>query len=212
MDDYVEQALLVSKSLKKPVQVVWSREEDTRHGFYRPASVSKFRVKVDSEGIPNKWENQVSQENLAAAEFFFGPTFGELNFDPMTIPGRVHDYPIIPKHFYKVNVVDVGHSPVQLGAPVGPWRAPPNSINVFYTESVMDELAYAAGVDPLEYRLRFLHESPQHKTILEQFAKQAIGEQNCQKDKGAVLQYMIGFLLRESLQLWHRLRRCQSIP
>ena len=173
MDDYVEQALLVSKSLKKPVQVVWSREEDTRHGFYRPASVSKFRVKVDSEGIPNKWENQVSQENLAAAEFFFGPTFGELNFDPMTIPGRVHDYPIIPKHFYKVVGVDVGHYPVQLGVPVGPWRAPPNSINVFYTESIMDELAHAAGVDPLEYRLRFLQESPRHKTILEQVAKQA---------------------------------------
>ncbi|MEC8260562.1 MAG: molybdopterin cofactor-binding domain-containing protein, partial [SAR324 cluster bacterium] len=173
MDDYVEQALLVSKSLKKPVQVVWSREEDTRHGFYRPASVSKFRIKVDSEGIPNKWENQVSQENLAASEFFFGPTFGALNFDPMTIPGRVHDYPIIPKHFYKVDGVDVGHFPVQLGVPVGPWRAPPNSINVFYTESIMDELANAAGVDPLEYRLRFLHESPRHKTILEQVAKQA---------------------------------------
>ncbi len=173
MDDYVEQALLVSKSLKKPVQVVWSREEDTRHGFYRPASVSKFRVEVDSEGIPNKWENQVSQENLAASEFFFGPTFGELNFDPMTIPGRVHDYPIIPKHFYKVVGVDVGHYPVQLGVPVGPWRAPPNSINVFYTESIMDELAHAAGVDPLEYRLRFLQESPRHKTILEQVAKQA---------------------------------------
>ena len=173
MNDYVEQALLVSKSLKKPVQVVWSREEDTRHGFYRPASVSKFLVKVDSEGIPNKWENQVSQENLAASEFFFGPTFGELNFDPMTIPGRVHDYPIIPKHFYKVVGVDVGHYPVQLGVPVGPWRAPPNSINVFYTESIMDELAHAAGVDPLEYRLRFLQESPRHKTILEQVAKQA---------------------------------------
>lgn len=173
MDDYVEQALLVSKSIKKPVQVVWSREEDTRHGFYRPASVSKFRIKVDPEGIPNKWENQVSQENLAAAEFFFGPTFSKLNFDPMTIPGRVHDYPIIPKHFYKVDGVDVGHSPVQLGVPVGPWRAPPNSINVFYTESIMDELANAAGIDPLEYRLRFLHESPRHKRILEQVAKQS---------------------------------------
>ena len=173
MDDYVEQALLVSKSIKKPVQVIWSREEDTRHGFYRPASVSKFRIKVDPEGIPNKWENQVSQENLAAAEFFFGPTFGKLNFDPMTIPGKVHDYPIIPKHFYKVEGVDVGHSPVQLGVPVGPWRAPPNSINVFYTESIMDELANAAGIDPLEYRLRFLHESPRHKRILEQVAKQS---------------------------------------
>ncbi len=173
MDDYIEQALIVSKSIKKPVQVVWSREEDTRHGFYRPASVSKFRVEVDAEGIPTKWENHVSQENLAASDFFMGPMFGKLNFDPMTIPGRVHDYPIIPKHFYKVEGVDVSHSPVELGVPVGPWRAPPNSINVFYTESIMDELAYAAGVDPLEYRLKFLHENPRHKRILEQVANQS---------------------------------------
>jgi isoquinoline 1-oxidoreductase beta subunit len=65
------------------------------------------------------------------------------------------------------------HSPVELGVPVGAWRAPPNSINVFYTESVMDELAKLAGQEPLEYRLKFLGESPRHKAVLEQAARQA---------------------------------------
>ena len=95
--DFVTQALIVSKSLKKPVQVVWTREEDTKHGFYRPLSISRFQVGLNNEGKPLQWESQVSQPNLLAQ---FVPSMGWLNFDPMTIPAAVHDYPLIPKHFY----------------------------------------------------------------------------------------------------------------
>ena len=98
---------------------------------------------------------------------------GWLNFDPMTIPAAVHDYPLIPKHFYEIDGVNVTHSPVIFDVPIGPWRAPPNSINVFYTESVMDELSHLAGIDPLIYRLSFLKNSPRHKKVLELVAKQS---------------------------------------
>jgi len=168
--DFVIQALIVSKSLKKPVQVVWTREEDTKHGFYRPLSIRRFQVGIDNEGKPLQWESQVSQPNLLAQ---FVPSMGWLNFDPMTIPAAVHDYPIIPKHFYEIDGVNVKHSPVIFDVPIGPWRAPPNSINVFYTESVMDELSYLAGIDPLIYRLKFLKNSPRHKNVLELVAKQS---------------------------------------
>jgi len=168
--DFVTQALIVSKSLKKPVQVVWTREEDTKHGFYRPLSISRFQVGLNNEGKPIQWESQVSQPNLLAQ---FVPSMGWLNFDPMTIPAAVHDYPLIPKHFYEIDGVNVTHSPVIFDVPIGPWRAPPNSINVFYTESVMDELSHLSGIDPLIYRLSFLKNSPRHKKVLELVAKQS---------------------------------------
>jgi len=168
--DFVTQAVMVSKALKKPVQVVWSREEDTQHGFYRPASMSRFQVGLGSDGLPVQWERQVAQPNLGAR---YIPPLGLIDFDPFTIAASVHDYPMLPKHFYKVEGVEVTHTPVDLGVPVGFWRSPPNSLNVFYTESVMDELAHLAGQDPLAYRLKFLSASPRHKVALEQVALQA---------------------------------------
>ncbi|MED5405958.1 MAG: molybdopterin cofactor-binding domain-containing protein, partial [Chloroflexota bacterium] len=167
--EYVEQALIISKFIQKPVQVIWSREEDTQHGTYRPASMSRFQVGLGGDGLPVQWERQAAQPSFAAQ---FIPLLGWIGFDPMTIPGSVHDY-AVPDHFYKVEGVNMTHSPVELGVPVGPWRSPPNSINVFYTESVMDELAKLAGQEPLEYRLKFLGESPRHKAVLEQAARLA---------------------------------------
>jgi CO/xanthine dehydrogenase Mo-binding subunit len=80
---------------------------------------------------------------------------------------------MFPDHFYKVEGVQTDHTGVELGVPVGAWRSPPNSLNVFYTESVMDELAHLVGQEPLAYRLKFLTESPRHKAVLEQVARQA---------------------------------------
>ncbi|MDP7316652.1 MAG: molybdopterin-dependent oxidoreductase, partial [SAR324 cluster bacterium] len=168
--DYVEQALIVSKSLQKPVQVVWSREEDTQHGTYRPTSMSRYQVGLGGDDMPIQWESQIAQPNFAA-QFF--PLLGWLDFDPMAVAGGVHDYGLFPDHFYKVEGVGTDHTGVELGVPVGAWRSPPNSLNVFYTESVMDELAHLVGQDPLAYRLKFLTESPRHKAVLEQVARQA---------------------------------------
>jgi isoquinoline 1-oxidoreductase beta subunit len=171
--EYVEQALIISKFIQKPVQVIWSREEDTQHGTYRPTSMSRFQIGLGKDGIPIQWENQIAQPNLGADFFPPGRLF---NFDPMTYPASVHaglmfNFP--KKHFYKVEGVEMSHTPVDFGVPLGYWRSPPNSINVFYTESVMDELAHLAEIDPLEYRIKFITESPRHKAVLEQVAKQA---------------------------------------
>ncbi|MEE3121124.1 MAG: molybdopterin cofactor-binding domain-containing protein [SAR324 cluster bacterium] len=167
--DFVTQAVTVSKALQRPVQVVWSREEDIQHGFYRPASMSRFQVKLGSDGLPVRWESQVAQPNVLAR---FTPPLGWLDLDPMTIPASVHDYGLLPDHFYKVEGVNMTHTGLELGVPTGFWRSPMNNLNVFYTESVMDELAHLAGQDPLEYRLKFLGKSPRHRAVLEQVARQ----------------------------------------
>ena len=172
--EYVEQALIISKFIQKPVQVIWSREEDTQHGTYRPASMSRFQVGLDKDGIPVQWENQIAQPRSRMASEV--PPLRWFNFDPMTYPASVHDgliFNIPKKHFYNLEGVKLSHTPVDFGVPLGNWRSPPNSINVFYTESVMDELAHLAEIDPLEYRIKFITESPKHKAVLEQVAKQA---------------------------------------
>ena len=171
--EYVEQALIISKFIQKPVQVIWSREEDTQHGTYRPTSMSRFQIGLGKDGKPIQWENQIAQPNLGADFFPPGRLF---NFDPMTYPASVHGgliFTLPKKHFYNVEGVEMSHTPVDFGIPLGYWRSPPNSINVFYTESVMDELAHLAEIDPLEYRLKFITESPKHKAVLELVAKQA---------------------------------------
>ena len=171
--EYVEQAVIISKFIQKPVQVIWSREEDTQHGTYRPTSMSRFQIGLGKDGKPIQWENQIAQPNLGADFFPPGRLF---NFDPMTYPASVHEgliFTLPKKHFYNVEGVEMSHTPVDFGIPLGYWRSPPNSINVFYTESVMDELAHLAEIDPLEYRLRFITESPKHKAVLELVAKQA---------------------------------------
>ena len=152
--------MTVSKALQRPVQVVWSREEDTRHGFYRPVSMSRFRVGLGKDGLPVQWKSQIAQPYLS------GPV-------PMALVGGVHNQQRLPNHFYKVEGVQADYTPLFLDVPVGSWRSPPNSLNVFYTESVMDELAHLAGQDPLEYRLKLMPKSPKHRAVLEQVAKQA---------------------------------------
>jgi len=179
--DYVKQALIISQELNKPVQVIWSREEDTQHGFYRPTSMSRFQIGLDKDGIPIQWESQIAQPNVFAR--YIAP-LRWFDFDPFAIAGAVHDYGMLPDHFYKVKGVGSNHTGVELGVPTGSWRAPPNSINVFYTDSIMDELAYLAEIDPLEYRLKFLTKSPRHKSVLEQVAKQSGWGNNLPKGHG----------------------------
>ena len=110
--DFVTQAVTVSKVLQKPVQVVWSREEDTRHGFYRPTSMSRYQVGLGRDGLPVQWESQIAQPNLMARDV---PPLGWFDFDPMAVAAGVHDYGfMIPDHFYNVQGVETDHTGVEL--------------------------------------------------------------------------------------------------
>ena len=162
--DFVIQAVTISKILKKPIQVLFDREEDTKHGFYRPISTSRFQIQIGTDGLPVKWENQTVQPNLLARS---APPLRWFDFDPFAVGGSVHDYPVLQKHFYEIENINLKHKGVELGIPIGSWRAPPNSINVFYIESVIDELAFLSKIDPAIYRLRLIKNSQRHRNVLE---------------------------------------------
>jgi len=142
--DYIEEAVAVSNAIKAPVKVVWTREDDTQHDWYRPMSVNAVRGVIDARGRLLALRHVVVAESTRRAH---DPSFKAV--DPSARNG-VTDIPYaIPN--YTAAVADYEH-----GIPVGSWRAPDANWNEFVTESFIDELAHAAGKDPLAFRLAML--------------------------------------------------------
>ena len=156
--DFVEEALHCSKAAAAPVKVVWSREDDVQHDFYRPVSTAWFRGTLGADGKPVSWVNRV------ACPAILPPG-----------PGKVDDssHEGLSNFPYTVpNVAVEVHNP-SLGVPVGFWRSVGSSQNAFFSECFIDELAVAAGQDPFEYRRALLESAPRHKRVLELAAEKA---------------------------------------
>ncbi|MDP6580738.1 MAG: molybdopterin-dependent oxidoreductase [Vicinamibacterales bacterium] len=145
--DYVEQAVEVAKvTAPRPVKLVWSREEDMRHGYYRPFVMGRFQGVVDDQGHARRWASR-----------FTGGMADALEADP--------PYGIEDKDIQAVT------APVHLRT--GSWRSVAASQHGFFSESFIDEMAHAAGSDPFEFRRGLLEEEPRHKAVLERAAEMA---------------------------------------
>ncbi len=145
--DFAAEAIAASKAAGAPVQVVWTREDDLRHGFYRPAGYHLLRGGLDGGGRIAVWEHRLF--NASRGHYLQWPTESgeELN------PGEVSadDYP-----FRVAPLQRIAYSPIASRIPRGQWRAVENSSNVFVTQSFIDELAHLAGADPLAFRLELI--------------------------------------------------------
>jgi isoquinoline 1-oxidoreductase beta subunit len=156
--DFVVEALECSKAVGAPVKVVWSREDDIRHDFYRPISLARFTGYLDQTGNPIGWTSRFACPAILPA----GP--GKL--DDSSHEGLAGFPYAIP------NVLVDGHNP-DLGVPTGFWRSVGSSQNAFFSECFIDELAQAAGKDPFEYRRALLEKAPRHRRALELAAEKA---------------------------------------
>jgi len=165
--DVVAQAAAVAKAFKGcPVQLAWSREEDTRHDFYRPACVSRFEAGLDAQGRIAAWRNVSAGQAITP------------NFLPRNVgmPGLGPDKTTSEGAYdvaYEFPNVRVGHVTVDLPVPVGYWRSVGHSHQAFFKESFLDECAHAAKADPLKYRLDLLAQHPRQKAVLELAALKA---------------------------------------
>jgi isoquinoline 1-oxidoreductase beta subunit len=160
--DDVEEAVEVSKAIKAPVKVVWTREDDIQHDFYRPMSLSIVRG-VLSDGHLVALSHDVVQKSIARR---WMPPLFKNGVDPFSM-AEAADIPYGVPNF-RVTYVD--H---EYGIPVGTWRAPNASWNGFVTESFVDELAHAAGKEPLAFRLSLLEHSPRAAAVLRLAAEKA---------------------------------------
>lgn len=166
--DMVEQAVrLAMQTQGKPVKMVWTREEDTQHDFYRPAAWADFRAALDEQGRVIAWHNRVAAQpptNMATVRLL--PWASSKLPDKSQIEGAF-DVPYAIEHM-KVQQLQL-ESPV----PVGFWRSVGHSYNAFFTECFADELAHAEGADPVAWRRARLGTQPRHRAVLDEVARRS---------------------------------------
>ncbi|RZA34582.1 MAG: xanthine dehydrogenase family protein molybdopterin-binding subunit, partial [Lysobacteraceae bacterium] len=165
--DLVFEAVHVAKAANAPVKTVWSREDDIHGGFYRPAFVHKATVGLDAAGKPIAWRHVLAGQSIIAGTFF-EPMMVKDGIDATSVEG-VSDSPYvkdIPDH--RVGL----HSP-KPGVTVLWWRSVGHSHTAFAMESLVDELAHAAGKDPVEYRRGLLASHPRHLGVLNLVAEKS---------------------------------------
>jgi isoquinoline 1-oxidoreductase beta subunit len=162
--DFVSEAVEVAKAVKVPVKVLWTREDDIRGGFYRPLWHDRVRGALDANGRLVAWSHTiVGQSLLAGTPFEDGIEDG---IDGSSVEGAKDMPYAIPN--LRVEL----HSPTS-NVPVLWWRSVGHSHTAFVVECFLDEMAEAAGRDPLEMRRALLAGAPRHRQVLELAAERA---------------------------------------
>jgi isoquinoline 1-oxidoreductase subunit beta len=159
--DFVAEAVSISKAVNAPVKVIWSREDDTKHGFYRPATYNRLAAGLDPQNKPVAWTHHIVAPPILTK---FGPL--QNGIDGTLIDGAAD----VPYAFPNVFVDQLA---VDMAVPLGFWRSVGASQNAFVVECFMDEVAAAAGRDPYELRREMLQSKPRHLRVLELAATKA---------------------------------------
>lgn len=162
MPDFVVEAVHVSRAAGVPVKVVWSREDDMHHDWYRPASRHNMNAGLDEAGNVVAWKHRVVAPSIV------GPLLGaDAQQAAGEATGGAADLP------YAIPNVRVDYCMANTAVPTGWFRSVFNTQTAFANECFLDELAAAAGKDPYEYRMAMLGDRPRHRGVLELAAKKA---------------------------------------
>ncbi len=164
--DFVTEAVHVAKAAGAPVKTVWTREDDVRGGYYRPAYVHRARIGLGADGLPVAWQHTIVGQSIFAGSPF--EAFMKNGIDPSAVEGAADSAYLkeIPNHRFDL------HLP-KAGIPVLWWRSVGHSQTAFVMESLVDELAQLAGKDPVEYRRALLKNHPRHLGVLNLAAQKA---------------------------------------
>jgi isoquinoline 1-oxidoreductase beta subunit len=141
--DFAIEAALLARATGRPVKVVWPREEDLRHGYFRPAGVHRIRAALDGAGRVSAWQHRLAGHSRAAFLERADPPW-DSELDAYTFPAG-----LVPNLSFE-------HAYLPSRVPLGQWRAIAASANVFVVASALDELAHRAGADPVAFFLRLL--------------------------------------------------------
>ena len=166
INDELMQALTVAKTTTRPVKLVWTREEDMRHGRYRPQAAIGFKAALGKDGMPTVIQAQTAVGSIMKSikpmlDFPMGP-----GVEPLAVEGLVNMPYAIPN--LKVDaVLKNTHVPVMF------WRSVGSSQNAFAVESFIDELAHEAGQDPYQFRRKLLAGKPDFLGVLDMLAEKS---------------------------------------
>ncbi|MFN6058743.1 MAG: molybdopterin cofactor-binding domain-containing protein, partial [Burkholderiales bacterium] len=179
--DFVVQAAQISKAVKLPVKLVWSREDDMTHDFYRPMGLNQLHAGLDANGQPVGLHFKVTSQSITQRAFglpkdTMDPFMVEAAVGPYNIPNTQHDLVI--------------HD---AGLRVGYWRAVSHNMNIFANESFVDEMAMAAGKDPVEYRMSLLEGKPRFQNVLKLATEKAGYKKGAAKGNAMGVSVMEGY-------------------
>ncbi|GAB3921801.1 xanthine dehydrogenase family protein molybdopterin-binding subunit [Larkinella terrae] len=158
--DWIMEAVQIAKISRRPIKLVWTREDDIQGGYYRPVYLHHVRIGVDSAGFPLVWQHRIVGQSL-----FTNTPLQELivqkGIDYSTV-GGVHGSPYlisVPDHSVELHTTEVS-------VPVLPWRSVGNTHTAFVMETLIDELATRTSVDPIAFRRSLLKNHPRHLSAL----------------------------------------------
>ena len=159
--DFIIQAAQIAKAVGKPVKLVWSREDDMTHDFYRPQAIHTMAAALGADGKPTAMTFRLTSQSVT------GRVFG--------LPAPVQDPLMIEAAVAGYNIPASRHDIVKhdAGLRVGYWRSVSHALNAFANESFVDELALAAGQDPYAYRMSLLADKPRFANVLKLAADKA---------------------------------------
>src|SRR5919108_4144747 len=163
-NDDVRQAVAVAKALGgRPVKLIWSREEDMRHDFYRPMAAIRFRAGLDANGVPTVWFSRSATHSILS---WVRPDDVKSGIDRTSVEALAN-LPYNFAHQRSEHLIQNTHVPVAF------WRSVGASQNAFAVESFLDEVAHAGGKDPVELRRLLLKEHPDWLHVLDTAAQKA---------------------------------------
>ena len=179
--DFVVQAAQISKAVKLPVKLLWSREDDMTHDFYRPMGVNQLSGGLDANGKLTGLHHKVTSQSITQRAFGLPKD----TLDPFMVEYAVAPY----------NVANTQHDLVihDAGLRVGYWRAVSHNMNAFANESFVDELALAAGKDPVEFRMGMLEGKPRFQAVLQDAVNKSGYKKGAAKGRALGVALMDGY-------------------
>ncbi|HEY0799348.1 MAG TPA: molybdopterin cofactor-binding domain-containing protein [Steroidobacteraceae bacterium] len=159
--DEIVQAIAIAQVVKRPVKLIWTREEDTRQDKFRPHAVVGFKAVSGSDGMPTAWSMRVVTSSIFK---WYGVPFPPDKAEPMAVDGLESNGYNVPNTRVELRIRNT-HLPVWF------YRAPGGNQNVFAIESFLDEIASASGIDPYHMRRRLLEGKPDWLKVLDTAAE-----------------------------------------
>ena len=196
MPDYIHQAVVIAKAFPgTPIKLQWTREEDQKHGYYHPTTMAKMRGSLDADGKLTGLHMRISGQSILAELFpqALEQTGGAdlAAFQGVVKPGL---NPRMDQHAMSYSFPNLLVDHAMRNPPIRPgfWRGVNVNQNAIYLESFMDELAHAAGRDPLEFRLAHLADNPKSARVLKAVAEESGWGNKDGRSRGLAVLYAFG--------------------
>ena len=193
INDELEQAVIVSKAVGKPVKLLWTREEDMQHDRYRPQAAIRFKAGLGADGLPVAWDMRTAVGSIGRS----------LGRDPVTSGVEASAIEGLANVPYAVANLNVDCILKNTHVPVLFWRSVGSSQNAFALESFVDEMAVAAGKDPYRFRRELLAGKPDFLKVLDTLAEKGdwSKKQPAGKGRGIAIHESFGTIVGEIVEV-----------